>query len=194
MNSINVFMLPSIEECLLQLLKPKKKLIDENILSIKVTLNEFKDRIRGHKIEMERWGICNTIHMFDLAFYLFGTPNYYKIIRKKIGDDDIIFLFSTFNGIPYFFSYGGGGNWSIEALTNENKYLLNPIETLQIQKKGEMKMKISTLKELKNETSYKPGFLRQTMLFLEGKREEFVNFQYYKSLTIFIEKFFDYKP
>ena len=175
-------------------IEAKKNLIEENILSIKITLNEFKDRIRGHKIEVERWGICNTIHMFDLAFHLFGTPSNYKIIRKKIGGDDIILLFSTFNGIPYIFSYGGGGNWSIEAITSENKFLLNPIETLQIQKKGEMKMKFSKLKELKNESSYKSGFLRQTMLFLNGKREEFVSLQYYKSLTKFIEKFFDYKP
>ena len=166
----------------------KEKLDKSKLLSVNVCVTELEDRIIGHATEKEKWGICNTIHMFDLVFYLTGMPKNYDIYRKVSDGKNFIQLYSSSGDHFLNISSGGAGNWGIDFTTTDEKYFMRPIETLKIQKLNSVELTDISL----NYDEYKPGFLHQSKKFLEKDRNAFPKFAYYLELTNFIEKFYKY--
>ena len=166
----------------------KEMLAKSKLLSANISVTELSDRIVGHPDEIDKWGICNTIHMFDLVFYLIGLPVNYEIYRKEIGGIDFIQLFSFDEDHSLSIVSGGAGNWGAEFITVDKKFIMKPIETLKVQNINSVNFTEISLEQ----DQYKAGFLQQSKQFIEKDRNAFPKFAYYLELSYFIEKFYEY--
>lgn len=135
----------------------------------------------SHKIEplekkdgvKEAWFLGNSTHVIDLAFFLGGKPNQmHSISNTPIGwHKKSNFVGCGISDTGALFSYKANwaapGRWGIEILTNQNKYILMPLEGLKVQKLGSVD--ISEI-DLRNELDkdFKPGLFLQIKSFLEG--------------------------
>jgi hypothetical protein len=84
--------------------------------------------------------------------------------------------------------WGGAGNWSIQIRSKNQRFILDPIETLRIQE-------IESFKKLKTDLEhdrYKPGFYKMNLAFLKNQRSLFPGYDYYMELLEYIETIMNY--
>ncbi len=122
---------------------------------------------------MQKWFLGNSTHVVDTVFHLIGKPkeicsfvngslSWHKsgsrFCGSGISENDVLFTYNS--------NWESAGRWGFEILTNENKYILRPLEELKVIKRG-------TIQEINIETDdsldkkYKPGLYLQTKSFLE---------------------------
>lgn len=129
------------------ILKLKQFLGDKNITSIHFDFTESGERIIQNKpLEnaKRRWFINHSTAIIDLAFHLSGEPD--KLYSTVHFSDlywhpgGAIFTGSgiTSNKIPFSYhaNWLAAGSSSISIQTDEHRYILNPIDTLAIIRKG----------------------------------------------------------
>lgn len=121
---------------------------------------------------LERWFLGNSTHVADLAFFLGGAPKELSCFTS--GTLAWHPSSSTFSGAGIsekgaLFNYGAdwesAGRWSVEVLTNKNRYILRPMEALALQKRGTIKQE-PVLIDDELDKEFKPGLYKQVEDFL----------------------------
>lgn len=140
-------------------------------------------KLEKHPAELENWFLGNSTHVIDTAFFLAGSPvdlctfysggltwhpssSVYAGAGKTVGGA----LFS------YHANWEGPGRWGLELVTGSNRYILRPMETLQVQRLGSVAIEPVDIDDA-NDRDFKPGVLHQTKAFLEGSFEDLVKLE-----------------
>ena len=157
-----------------------KKLIKKNkIRSLYFDLTEWLHTVNLNnysKEELNKWFLCNTSHITDLAFYLIGYPRKFNYMYKDSIKWHKPILFNghgiSTKNIP--FSYRGDwlsyGRWEIKLFFKGFVVNLKPLENIEIEYINKKKKYI---KKFKNEKKYKHGFYQMCADFLDNN---FTNF------------------
>ena len=168
----------------------KKNLSSVNNVVIKFTDNNKKNIL------------LNSIHIISIIYYLFGNI---KIKYSKKNKDTINMVVTNKLDIPIFITYNNNfpETYSIDIRTKNIKYLLKPLEKLQIIKKVYFKYKNKNKKllmpiekiqktiDLYELDSFKPGFYDQ-MKYVNGqlkKRKKFGNLSFAIKTMRFAKEF-----
>ena len=136
----------------------------------------------GHVIEKSdnpdevkrNWLIANSSHVIDLAFFIGGEPiemscfsagelSWHKPSRfVGAGVTDMGTLFN------YQANWDAPGRWAVEFQTSIHRIYLKPMEQLQLQDKGSVKVYAVEIDDHLDK-EFKPGFYLETKAFLEGE-------------------------
>ncbi|QSE96812.1 Gfo/Idh/MocA family protein [Fulvivirga lutea] len=146
----------------------------------------------------ELWGIANSSHVIDTAFYLGGKPSiidcrqHGNAIEWHPSGSIFTGLGTTEEGIPFTYhaDWGCPGKWNIEILTSKRKLLFSPMEQLHQQLAGGFKTELVEL-DYTNDMNFKPGFYQQTKNLIEGKEAGMQLKELGEELTI-LNKIFNY--
>lgn len=157
-----------------------KELISEDggILSFHFDFTEAIFRITPanyHKNTLKYWGMANSSHVIDTAFYLGGMPAWIECrqygdrlswheagsIFTGMGETDVEVPFT------YHANWGAPGRWNIEIMTKKRKLILSPMEKLKQQKKNGFIVEDVEIND-RLDTDFKPGFYHQVSNFLSS--------------------------
>lgn len=161
-----------------------KRMIEEDggLLSCNFEFTEW-----GHVIEglikgpgvKEKWFICNSTHVVDLAFYLAGKPqqmNCYTSGSLPWHPSASIFSGAGITNRDVIFSYESNweapGRWGLEVLTTNFRLIFRPMETLQITHKGSVKIEPVEIDDSLDK-NFKPGLFVQVSRFIDSQTEDF---------------------
>lgn len=128
------------------------------------------------KNELNNWFYANSTHVIDLAFFLGGMPVEMSCFAKDeaewhkpinfVGagrtDKDVLFNYQA--------NWDAPGRWSVELLTSLHRIYLKPMEQLQLQDKGSVKIYSVEIDDHLDK-EFKSGFYLETKAFLDGKIE-----------------------
>jgi predicted dehydrogenase len=123
----------------------------------------------------ENWFLANSTHVVDLAFFIGGAPKEFSAYTKgKLSWHPVsIFAGAGISDIGALFSYHSNwesaGRWSLEFLTDKNRYILKPLEELQVQRKGSIVVEKIEIDDSIDKT-YKAGLYKQTEAFLKDNK------------------------
>ena len=123
--------------------------------------------------ELNNWFFANSTHVVDLAFFLGGNPiemtcyakdesEWHKPINFAGAgrtDKDVLFNYQA--------NWDAPGRWAVEMLTSKHRIYLKPMEQLQLQDKGSVKVYPVEIDDHLDK-EFKPGFYLETKAFLEG--------------------------
>lgn len=157
---------------------------DGGILSFNFEFTEWShiiEKAEKPREVFENWIMANSSHVIDLAFYLGGWPKTLNCLSKgknTLGwhPSSAIFVGSGESDKGALFSYSSNwispGRWVVEVMTPKHRLYFKPMEQLQIQNIGSVK--VDPL-EIDNslDISFKPGLYLQTQAFLEGSLQRF---------------------
>jgi predicted dehydrogenase len=122
------------------------------------------------------WGIANSSHVIDTAFYLGGNP---KLIESRQHGREVSWhpsgsvftgLGETEDGVPFTYhaNWGAPGRWNIEITTKKRKLLFSPMERLRQQPINTFATEDVKI-DYKLDNDFKPGFYYQVDQFLLNK-------------------------
>lgn len=161
-----------------------KEMIEEDggVSSFTFEFTEWSHVIKNlkkNKAEHQTWFLGNSTHVIDTAFYIAGKPIELSVYVKGTLDwhpSSSIFVGAGVSQGGAFFSYHANweapGRWGIELLTKNHRFILKPLEILQIQKNGSINIeKLEINDEL--DIKFKPGLLLQTKSFLDNDFNSF---------------------
>ena len=123
---------------------------------------------------LDNWLLANSTHVIDTAFFLAGEPVDWR--PRVAGRLDWHPRAARFAGCGeternVMFSYAADwdapGRWSIEIASRKRRFVLRPMEQLQVQTRGSFALEATPSDEL--DSLYKPGLYRQTRAFLTGE-------------------------
>ena len=150
---------------------------DGGATSMSFDFTESADQIVriGYPAEvLDNWLLANSTHVIDTAFFLAGEPaDWRPRVAGKLdwhpraarfagcGETDRNVMFS------YAADWDAPGRWSIEIASRKRRFVLRPMEQLQVQTRGSFALEASPGDEL--DATYKPGLYRQTRAFLTGE-------------------------
>lgn len=115
----------------------------------------------------------NTTHVIDLAFFLGGTPTQMNCVSagELTWHKPAIFAGSGITDKGALFCYQANwaapGRWVVEILTSKHRLYFKPMEQLQIQNLGSVKVEPVEIDDHLDK-EFKPGFYLETKAFLEG--------------------------
>ena len=149
------------------------------------------------KYELERFFLCNSSHVVDLVFHLFGKPK--SLNSYTSGGLDWHPSSSVFSGsgktiddvlFSYNANWSSAGRWSVEINLTDYKLILKPLEKLFLQEKGSL-----DVEEIKIDNDlYKPGLYGEVKDFLSGNdkvlcslSEQINNFKWYYKIANYKE-------
>ncbi|ECZ6120531.1 gfo/Idh/MocA family oxidoreductase [Campylobacter jejuni] len=127
-----------------------------------------------------KWFLCNSTHVVDLAFFIGGKPKKIDCYSKQrlgwhptssvfcgsgITDKDVIF--------SYHANWNSAGRWGIEILTDKCKFILRPLEKLYMQNKGSLSVELFEGIDYSMDEKYKPGLYLQVQNFLSDNTRDF---------------------
>lgn len=156
------------------------RMIDEQheiISSVRFEFTEWMSRnYKAHGNDKIRNNIffSNSIHVTDLAFFFAGMPveiSAFTDGQNDWTDDKLRYAGAGITKNNVFFSYFADwkspGRWAVEVITNDTRYYLKPMETLQIQKKDSVKVDAVEIEDTLDQR-YKPGLFAMVDAFLNG--------------------------
>jgi predicted dehydrogenase len=120
---------------------------------------------------LHRWGIANSLHVIDLAFFLAGDPE--TIVTERAGGLPWHPAGARFAGsgttvgsalFAYAASWDGAGRWGVEVTTRERRLVLRPLEELHEQLRGSFALAPVELQP--EPEGMKPGLAGQLEAFL----------------------------
>lgn len=159
--------------------KAKEMIRNNEILSMNFSFTEWMHIVKetkNSKLVKQYWGLANSSHVFDLAFYFGGYPEKLNPITKggcSWHPAGTIFVGSgiTDKGISFSYhsNWESAGRWELNLYTNDRRIIFSPLEELKIQKKGSLAIENI---EISEESSIKPGILSQNKSFLESSSLE----------------------
>lgn len=127
-----------------------------------------------HPLEVKKnWLTANSSHVIDLAFFLAGPPkemnsftsgelSWHKpscFVGAGVTVNDILFSYQA--------NWNAPGRWAVELQTPLHRIYLKPMEQLQIQDKGSVKVYLVDIDDHLDK-QFKPGFYLETMAFLKS--------------------------
>lgn len=149
----------------------------ETVSSVRFEFTEWLSRIyETHKDDKVHNNIffTNSIHVTDLAFFFAGMPekiSAYTSEQNDWTDDKLRYAGAgiTKNNVlfSYFADWKSPGRWAVEVITNDTKYYLQPMESLQVQKKDSVKVDAVVIEDTLDQR-YKPGLFAMVDTFLNG--------------------------
>lgn len=182
-----------------------KKLIDADggVSSFHFDFTEATFRIDPNNYGKETnrfWGIANSSHVIDTAFYLGGSP--VNMESKQYGEavswhpEGSIFtgMGETDQGAPFTYNanWGCPGKWNIEIVTKERKLLFSPMERLHQQLRGSFKVEQVEL-DYSLDIDYKPGFYNQVSNWVNNpKSKGLITVSEYQHLLDHYNQIFNY--
>lgn len=125
----------------------------------------------------ERWFLHNSTHVIDLAFFLGGLPKQWSAYRGgKLPwhPSGAIFVGAGRSTSGALFSYQANwtapGRWGVEILTKKHRLIFRPMEKLQIQNLGSVKI-VEVPIDDRLDITFKSGLYRQVSgYFKQDKR------------------------
>lgn len=158
-----------------------EKLIEEDggLLSLSFEFTEWAHVVGASgkpQEDLNNWFYANSTHVVDLAFYLGGEPVKMSCFSKdeNAWHNPVNFAGAGLTAKGALFNYQANweapGRWAVELLTKKHRIYLKPMEQLQIQDKGSVKVYPV---EIDNclDVEFKPGLYLETESFLEGNFE-----------------------
>ncbi|KHM52674.1 hypothetical protein NZ47_03470 [Anaerovibrio lipolyticus] len=159
-----------------------KELIEQDggVSSFNFEFTEWSHRIEElpkPKGELEGWFMANSTHVVDLAFFLGGEPK--EMSSYVCGSIPWYSKASAFAGsgitkegavFSYKANWKSAGRWSVEILTQEHKFLFEPMEQLRVQNRGEIKVEQLDIDD-EIDIKYKAGLYKEVEAFLTGNTE-----------------------
>lgn len=121
----------------------------------------------------KNWMTANSSHVIDLAFFEGGAP---KQMNSFCSGELSWHKPSNFSGagitekgvlFNYQANWDAPGRWAVELLTSQHRIYLKPMEQLQLQDKGSVKVYPVEIDDHLDK-EFKPGFYLETKAFLEG--------------------------
>ncbi len=128
--------------------------------------------LKKHPSEHQNWFLGNSTHLIDTAFFLFGKPK--EICSFYDGSLPWHVRSSRFSGagitvqnslFSYIANWESPGRWVIDFSTKSRRFLLRPLETLQVQEIGSLELKTVHFDDSLDK-QYKPGLFLQVNAFL----------------------------
>lgn len=125
------------------------------------------------EIEKNNLFITNSSHVVDLAFFLGGEPEEMTCYQNGTVGWHTPSNFSgagkTKEGVLFSYNanWNAPGRWAVELLTTKHRIYLKPMEQLQLQDKGSVKVYPVDIDDHLDK-EFKPGFYLETKAFLEG--------------------------
>ncbi len=120
----------------------------------------------------KNWMTANSSHVIDLAFFEGGDPEQmYSFSSGELSWHKP----SNFSGagitekgvlFNYQANWDAPGRWAVELLTSQHRIYLKPMEQLQLQDKGSVKVYPVEIDDHLDKV-FKPGFYLQTKAFLD---------------------------
>jgi len=176
---------------------------DGGVTSFNFEFTEWSHEIvRQNKVPgiKENWFLANSTHVVDLAFYLGGEPqkiSSYTAANLNWHPKASIFAGAgiTENGalFSYYANWESAGRWSVEMLTKEHRLIFQPLEKLQIQKRGSIQIDFVDGIDYSLDERYKPGLYLQTANFLNGKFEHMIDIYRFNSMINVFYKMANYQ-
>ena len=175
---------------------------DGGITSFNFEFTEWSHQIENHvkhPEELSRWLVSNSSHVLDLAFYLGGRPT--QISCFTTGSLEWHSCSSIFSGagisdkgalFSYQANWSSAGRWSIEVLTDKNRYFLSPLESLRVQEKGSLQVNPVHLDNELDE-KFKPGLYLQVSAFLGERDDQLCSIKEHASMFPVYEKIGGYQ-
>jgi len=123
----------------------------------------------------QNWFLANSLHVVDLAFHLGGVPN--ELFAVTDGALDWHSRASRFVGaghtadgavFSYHADWNAPGRWGVEIMTAKHRYILRPMEQLQVQDINKIAIEAATIDDALDQ-DYKPGLFRMVEAFIEDK-------------------------
>jgi predicted dehydrogenase len=125
----------------------------------------------------EQWFLSNSTHLIDLAFHLGGAP--IEMSSYSSGGLSWHPIASAFAGagrttkgalFSYQANWESPGRWGVEVLTRKHRFILRPLEKLQVQRIGSVAIEsLEIADSLDND--FKPGLFKQVESFVEGNAD-----------------------
>jgi len=147
---------------------------------------------------LNKWFLANSTHVADLAFYLGGKPK--SLASFVQGELKWHTAGSVFSGagisesgalFNYASNWESAGRWSVEVLTKENRYVLRPMEVLQVQKRGTIPC-VDVAVDNSLDQDFKPGLYRQLDAFLSKNDENLCSLEEQRQLFYTYERMAGY--
>jgi len=152
---------------------------DDGPVSCTFEFTEWAHRIspvigRKNPEEMKHWLIANSSHVIDLAFYLAGFPK--KLDATVEGALSWHPSGSAFCGsgttdkgatFAYHANWEAPGRWWVEVMSRKRRFKMCPMETIQVQNKGEITWSEINLDD-DMEKQFKPGLYGMISGFLSN--------------------------
>jgi predicted dehydrogenase len=122
---------------------------------------------------LSRWGLANSLHVIDLAFFLAGEPD--RLSTERVGSlpwhpAGAVYAGSGATERGALFAYhavwSGAGRWGVELTTKARKLVLRPLETLQQQLRGSFALEDVDVPA--EPSGSKPGLHDQLAAFLSA--------------------------
>jgi predicted dehydrogenase len=172
---------------------------DGGLSSINFEFTEWVDKIQWqHKSKalVDNWLIANSSHVIDLAFHLAGEPknlSSYSVSGSQT--TSLPFVPKSYAGagitdsgasFSYQANWDGPGRWCIECCSKNYRYVLSPLEKLQIIKRNQVKSEFVDLDDQYDE-KFKPGFYHQVDAFLTDKKGLMTLEQQYHRFLVYQE-------
>ena len=137
----------------------------------------------NHPAEVKRnWLTGNSSHVIDLAFFLGGEPTQMSsyVTGELSWHKPSCFVGAGVTNKGILFNYQANwnapGRWAVEFQTPQHRIYLKPMEQLQLQDKGSVKVYPVEIDD-RLDKEFKPGFYLETKAFLEGDMERLCTLQ-----------------
>lgn len=163
-------------------------------LSKQIEKNVNSDKVKSN------WLIANSSHVIDLAFFIAGKP---KLLQCYSSDHlawhpkAAIYTGAGVTINDALFSYHANwkspGRWGIEVMTDQYKFVLQPLERLYIMKHNSFVVEELYLPKC-HDTEFKPGLFKQVQAFFSDRKnlvdvaEQIQNFELIYAPIIFGHK------
>ena len=122
---------------------------------------------------LQKWLLCNSTHVIDLAFYLGGCPEElvsFVNANATWTKEHVCYAGAGITKKGALFDYcanwSSPGRWNIEIITGMRRLIFRPLERLQVQKMGSVKICDAEDVDYSLDTEYKPGLYREVSAFL----------------------------
>lgn len=171
---------------------------DGGIVSLNFDFTELSDRVAGllnPRAVMENWGIANSTHVIDTAFFLAGMPKVITGLRAGgfawhpkaaryaghgVTEHGALFTYTA--------DWDAPGRWGIEVNTRLRKYVLRPMEKLAVQQRNAFSLDPVDLDD-DLDLRFKPGLFRQVKAFLgQGGMEDLLSLEAHASRLSVIDR------
>lgn len=158
---------------------------DGGLLSFNFEFTEWAhlfDKMDVPRAHLATLFFTNSTHVVDLAFFLGGNPVEMSCYGKDANawakpvnfagagktDKDVLFSYNA--------NWNAPGRWAVELLTAKHRIYLKPLEQLQLQDKGSVKVYPVEIDDHLDK-EFKPGFYLETKAFLEGNTTRLCSLQ-----------------
>lgn len=191
-------------------IKIKKLIENKEIHSMHFDFSEKVETWRGfladkNRIDFRMAVNYQSIHLIDLAFFFMGIPistKFQKIGQfNKYGKGKIVGHGQSSKGTLFTFqsNWQSPGNWKIDFATADERIIMNPIESpIVVERSDKSKIKNTNSKRDSKflnleeiDLKFKPGFYKQTQLFLNNEYDSLVGLREYLNILAWIKSTID---